>query len=115
MSNWQDIFVALSAAGVGGGVLKMTELWLNRSKTKGETDQKYREELRNESASLRDQIEGLKTEIKEKEREIDDWRTKFWNLYTEYSVFKIQVANILTQNNVDASFLWKDKDEPKPE
>lgn len=110
MSSWQDILLALSTAGVGGGVLKISEMWLNRSKSKGDQDKQFRDELRGEATSLRAQIETLKAELNQVEEELDAWKNKYWDLFQTYNLFKAQVANILIQNGLDTDWLIK-KDE----
>lgn len=105
MSSWQDILLALSTAGVGGGVLKMSEMWLNRSKTKGDQDKQFRDELRSESVTLRAEIESLKAELKNTEEEMDKWKIKYWDLYQQYAMFRIEISNILIRNGIDTAFL----------
>lgn len=105
MSSWQDILLALSTAGVGGGALKLSEMWLNRSKTKGDQDKQFRDELRSESATLRAQIELLKAELRTTEEELDAWKVKYWDLYQQYAMFRIEISNILIRNGIDTAFL----------
>lgn len=112
MSSWQDILLALSTAGVGGGALKLSEMWLNRSKTKGDQDKQFRDELRGEATTLRSQIETLKAELKATEQEMDQWKQKYWTLFQEYNLFKAEVANILVKNGLDTDWLLKKDEKP---
>lgn len=101
MTNWQEIIVALGSAGIGGVLLKVGESWLTRSKEKSEHARALRDELRGEAATLRGEITALKAQLKEAEKELDDMRKKYWDIFTEYKVFKIHVQQILIKNGLD--------------
>jgi len=100
MSSWQSIIMALGSAITGGGFLKFLEWFLNRSKFKSEQDKQFRDELRNESADLRKQIEALKEELKTAEKELDEFKEKYWAIYMQYQQFRLQVYAILVQHNI---------------
>lgn len=101
MTNWQEIVVALGSAGIGGILLKLGESWLSRSKDKSEQARLLRDELRGEATNLRAEISTLKSQLKEAEQELDDMRTKYWEIFTEYKVFKIHVQQILIKHGLD--------------
>jgi uncharacterized protein YlxW (UPF0749 family) len=101
MSNWQDIGVALVSALTGGGFIKLTESWLTRNKNRSEQDKQFRDELRGEAESLRKQIDALKVELKNAEKELDDFKEKYWKVYTEYKQFRFSVYAILLANGLD--------------
>lgn len=100
MSNWQDVLVALVSALFGGGFIKIMEGWLSRSKQKSEQDKLFRDELRAEAEGLRKQLETLKNELKQAEDELDDFKKKYWQIYSEYQQFKFSVYSILLQNGI---------------
>lgn len=100
MSTWQDVGVALISAATGGGFIKIMESWLSRNKQKSEQDRLFRDELRIEGDKLRKQIDGLKLELKDAENEIDDFKEKYWKVYTEYQQFRLSVYGILLQNGI---------------
>jgi len=68
-------------AGIGtlcGAIgLKVTEHLLNRNKTSIDDAKQIREELRN-------QVVSQKEEIRRLEEEIDEWRTKYYDLRDSY-------------------------------
>lgn len=100
MSAWADVITAVVAAISGGGLLKIGEAWLSRSKQKTEQDKQFRDELRAEAQSLRDQIKSLKDELKDAEKELDDFKEKYWQIFTEYQQFKLEVYGILLKNGI---------------
>lgn len=108
MTTWPDIAIALVSAVTGGGLLKVFDTWLNRAKLKNETAKQSRDEAYRESESLRTQIKELKDEIKTTEASMDDWRAKYWDARTKYEVFKIKVAQLLIENGVSPSDLFKE-------
>lgn len=108
--NWQDIIVALGSAGLGGILLKMAESWLNRSKQKNEHDRALRDELRSEASALKAEILTLKEKLKQAEKELDEMREKYWDIYTEYKIFKLHVQRILVSYGIDpAEFIYPEK------
>lgn len=100
MSAWPDVLTAVIAAVSGGGLLKLVEAWLSRTKQKTEQDKQFRDELRAEAQSLREQIKGLKDELKTAEKELDEFKEKYWKIYTEYQQFKLEVYGILLKNGI---------------
>lgn len=113
MSNWQDIGIALVTALTGATGIKLIEAWLGRSKAKSEQDKMFRDELRTEAANLRIQLDALRAELKETEKELDGWKEKYWDIYMQYRTFKIEVQNILIQNGLSPDlFLRKDDGTP---
>ena len=79
---------------MGGSGLKFIEGWLNRSKTKDDAASAFRNELREEVKSLRDELRSV-------EAEVDKWRAKYYETYVQL---------IAVQGELDAS-LRKDANE----
>lgn len=76
-------WLALIGALLGGSGLKVIEHWLNKSKVKDDSATSFRKELREEVTSLRE-------ELRKAEKELDEWRDKYYALVDEYSRFKQQ-------------------------
>jgi chromosome segregation ATPase len=100
MSGWQDVIVALVSALTGGGFIKFMESWLSRNKQRSEQDKQFRDELRGEAEGLRKQLESIKLELSNTEKELDEFKEKYWKVYTEYQQFKLQVYGILLANGI---------------
>lgn len=110
METWPDIIVALISAVTGGGLIKLGDTWLNRVKLKNETAKQIRDEARTEASSLKTEVNYYKDQLREKEKEIDDWRKRFWDLDMEYRMFKLRVSALLIQAGYDPNTLLKDDD-----
>lgn len=74
MPEINSAWVALIAALLGGSGLKIIEYWLNRSRVKDDTAMQMRKELREELA-------GLKEELRLAETALDEWKQKYYDLY----------------------------------
>ena len=70
-------WIALIGTLFGGVVLKVTEHWLGKTKTAADDAKAIREELRS-------QITSQKAEIKELEDEVNEWRSKYYDLRDSY-------------------------------
>lgn len=66
-------WIALIGTLAGGIGLKVTEHWLNRSKTSTDDAKQIREELRA-------QVVAQKAEIERLEADVDEWRNKYYDL-----------------------------------
>ncbi len=95
-----DVWKAVGAAVAGGGLLKYVESWLTRSRYKSEQDKAFRDEKRQEADALRKRIEELQIKLREAELEIDDWRLKYWGIYSTYQQYKLNVYAILLENGI---------------
>lgn len=82
MPEFNEAWLALIGALLGGSGLKFIEHWLSRSKTKDDSAAAFRKELREEVIALRE-------ELRKAEAELDDWRTKYFALLEEFSRAKI--------------------------
>lgn len=109
MSSWPEIAVALASAATGGGLLKIMESWLTRTKMKSEQDKQFRDELRTEAGILRIQIDAIKAELKQTEKELDEWKSKYWDLFLQYKTFQIEVSSLLIQNGISPKEMLKDR------
>lgn len=79
-------WIALIGTLFGGVVLKVVESALARGSKKADTATELREELRKESASLKD-------ELRQVEKELDAWKEKYFLLLQEYLEIKSAMAH----------------------
>lgn len=77
MIHLDPAWIALIGTLFGGVVLKLTEHWLGRTKTAADDAKSMREELRS-------QITSQKEEIKSLEDEVNEWRSKYYDLRDSY-------------------------------
>lgn len=108
MSSTVDIITALGAAVTGTGGLKLIEMWLGRSGKKNDQDKQLRDELRSESSGLRAQIETLKEELRQTEKQMDEWKEKYWTIFMEFRMFVLEVHGILVKHGLDPEDVLKD-------
>jgi hypothetical protein len=101
----------LISAATGGGLLRIVDTWLTRSKLKNDASKQLRDEARAEATSLKEELNYFREKLREKEKDIDDWRKKFWDLDTEYRMFKLTVGALLIKAGYDPNTLFKDDDE----
>lgn len=111
VNGWSNVIIAFISAVTGGGLLKVADTWLNRAKLKNETAKQLRDEAREEATSLKNEINYYKDRVREREKEIDDWRRQYWHIYEEYSNFKLTVSQLLINNGIDPQTLLKGKNE----
>jgi hypothetical protein len=111
ITAWGNIILAALSAITGGGLLKLADTMLNRAKLRNETAKQLRDEAREETTSLKTEINYYKDKIREKDKEIDDWRAKYWDIHFAYNNFQLKVSQILIDNGIPPSALMKDKDE----
>lgn len=91
MLDWNNILIsiiALLSAAISTIGLKLVERWLNKSKDKDSSQLEMRNELRTDIASKVEEIERLKAEIAAMEKEIDEWRKKYYEIVEAYLKLK---------------------------
>lgn len=88
MPEISQAWLALVGALLGGSGLKFIEHWLSRPKVKEDVASSFRNELREEVKNLRD-------ELRKTEKELDEWRSKYYALMDEFSRAKIDRDNAL--------------------
>lgn len=111
VTTWPDIVIMLISAATGGGLLKIVDTWLTRAKIKNEGAKQLRDEAREEANTLKNELNYFREKLREKEKDIDDWRKKFWDLDMEYRMFKLTVSALLIKAGYDPNTLLKDSDE----
>lgn len=111
ITAWSDIIIAFVSAATGGGLLKVADTWLNRAKLKNEAAKQLRDEAKEEATSLKNEVNYFKDRVREKEKEIDEWRTKYWDIFMEYKQFQLRVGQILIENGISPNTLLKDGNE----
>lgn len=77
MPEISQAWLALLGALLGGSGLKVIEYWLNRSRVRDDSATQMRTELREE-------IKGLREELRTVEDELDKWRGKYYELMDEF-------------------------------
>lgn len=111
VTAWTNIIIAGVSAITGGGLLKIADTWLNRAKLKNETAKQLRDEAREEANSLKTEVNYYKDKVREKEKEIDEWRTKYWDIHFSYKNFQLKVGQLLVENGISPGALLKDEDD----
>lgn len=87
-------WIALIGTVLGGpAVLKFIEWIMGRGKTKQDAATAMREELRKESESLKLDAANLREEIRRVEKEMDDWKEKYFTLLQQYLEVKAQLMS----------------------
>lgn len=79
-------WIALIGTVFGGAGLKIMESFLARGSKKVDTATAMREELRKESASLKEELRVV-------EKELDTWKEKYFLLFQEYLEIKSQLGH----------------------
>lgn len=115
MSTTLDIITALGAAGAGGGIIKLVEMWLGKSSAKVSQDRELRDELRSSASELRAEIDALKEELKETEKVLDHWREAYWKVFMQHRMFQIEVRAILVKHGIDPNDVLSDESKPEVE
>lgn len=87
----ETAWIALIATIFGGGGLKIIEHFLGRHNTADVTAASMREELRKDGQSLKVETHNLREEIRAVERELDQWKEKYFTLVEEYMEAKLQL------------------------
>ena len=89
-------WLALFAALLGGSGLKVIEYWLNKTKTREDTALAMR-------AELREEVRGLRDELRQVEEQLDLWRGKYYELMDEFMKAKGDLAEALRNANRNSS------------
>lgn len=93
-------WIALIGTLCGGIGLKMMEHWLGKSKVKIDEASKLREELRIEITAGREEIKDL-------EKQVDEWREKFYSLRDKYAELNTQYLIALEKIKKEADDLQR--------
>lgn len=78
-------WIALIGTVFGGAGLKLMESFLARGSKKVDTATAMREELRKESAALKEELRVV-------EKELDQWKEKYFTLMAEYLEIKSSIT-----------------------
>jgi predicted nucleic acid-binding Zn-ribbon protein len=89
-TDYAQIITALAGAVSGGVGLKIIDAFLLRGKNKDDAAGKFREEQRQE-------IQRLKTELVNTERELDELKVRYYALNQELSNIMFQLRFVLDQ------------------
>jgi hypothetical protein len=100
----------LISAATGGGLLKIFDTWLTRAKMKSENAKQLRDEAKEEANVLKNEVNYFKDKVREKEKEIDEWRNKYWDVFMSYKTFQLKVGQILIDNGISPYALLKEED-----
>lgn len=83
MPEISQAWLALIGAILGGSGLKFVEHWLSRPKVRDDSATAFRNELREEMKTIRE-------ELRKAENELDEWRDKYYLLLEQFSRAKIE-------------------------
>lgn len=112
MFDWNNVLISLIAllsAAISTIGLKLVERWLNKSKDKDTSQLEMRNELRNDLASGKEEIERLKAEVSAMEKEVDEWRRKYYEIVEAYLKLKYSYSGkLLEQKGTDDGHLEPD-------
>lgn len=100
MFDWNNVLIsviALLSAAISTIGLKLVERWLNKSKDKDSSQLEMRNELRTDLASRTDEVERLKAEATALEKEIDEWRRKYYEIVEAYLKLKYSYSGKLLE------------------
>lgn len=87
-------WIALIGTVLGGpAVLKMIEWIMGRGKNRQDAATAMREELRKESEALKLDAANLREEIRRVEKEMDEWKEKYFTLLQQYLEVKGQLMS----------------------
>lgn len=103
LSNLSPAWIAVIGTVAGGVILKVTEKYLGRNREKKDDAKQIREELR---LTVSDQ----KADLKELEDEVNEWRSKYYDLRDSY--VKIQTELTLALNNIKTEAVNAEKKLP---
>jgi hypothetical protein len=110
ITAWSNIAIAALSAITGGGLLKAMDTWLNRAKMRNEIAKQLRDEAREETNLLKTEVNFYKDKVKDTEKEIDDWRTKYWDVFMTYKNFQLKVGQLLIENGISPGTLLQDEE-----
>lgn len=78
----------------GGIALKVTEAWLNRSSSRTTEAAEIRNELRLQISSLREDLVRLQTERDAVEREVDEWKDRYYEQVQKMTALLIEAERL---------------------
>lgn len=95
------VFLALMGTLFGSAGLKIIEHWLSRAKSREDTAAKMRDELRLEierkSKDYAADIDRVRAELNETEKQLDALREKYWALMAENYQVKAELKSALAE------------------
>lgn len=110
VNDWGSIVSALIAAGAGGGMLKLLEMWLSKGKVKFDEGKSMRDEYRADIRELRLEIGLVKAELKlektlreEAERREDYWKDWAFKLVIKFRLLQNDMRNILKNKGIEVT------------
>jgi len=95
--EFSQAWIALIGTIFGGAGFKFIEAWLNRSQKKEDIAFKMREELRSEKDSLLKEMAVYKEDLRNAEKQLDEWRIKYFDIYQQLIELKSQLSEALRQ------------------
>lgn len=84
MIELNSAIIALIGTIFGGAGLKAIEAFLNRSKNQIEKEKAEADMAKSMREELRTEINTLKSELRTVEKELDEWRQKYYDLLDEF-------------------------------
>lgn len=96
LSGLDPAWIALIGTLFGGVVLKVTEHWLGKTKTATDDAKAIREELRSQITSQKDEIKTL-------EDEVNEWRSKYYDLRDSYMKVQTELTLALEKIKSEAA------------
>jgi len=87
-------WIALIGTVFGGAGLKLMESFLSRGSKKIDTATQMREELRKESADL-------KEELRQAEKDLDEWKIKYFTIFQQYIELKASLGQPIPKEESD--------------
>lgn len=75
-----DAWLALIGAVMGGSGLKFIDSWLSRAKVKDDSASKFRDELRAEVVSMREELRKAREDLIAADARSDEWQAKYYEL-----------------------------------
>lgn len=71
--------------GVGAALLKLIEtIIVNRNKSEESKEERFFRESKELRVELRGEIKDLEKMVSKLNKELDEWRAKYWDLYQKY-------------------------------
>jgi hypothetical protein len=86
--NYTIPIIALLGTLFGGAGLEFIKRWLGKAKERDDTATALRNELRGELTSLKKELANV-------EKELDEWKAKYYEVVERYLTIKIQYENAL--------------------
>lgn len=110
MPEISQAWLALIGALLGGSGLKFIEHWLSRPKVRDDAATVFRNELREE-------VRALREELRQTEKQLDDWRAKYYAVMDEFAEAKGQRDRALRkiQDAADEALHFPHSDTEKEE